>query len=249
VDQRVELHLECFLGVCAGGHLQGVVGGVVEGPGAADGHPEGSAVLEDGLHSGPGVLLHRLRHEPVRVPPVHVKRLPAQHEALAFSAHHSIVAVDLPDHLPSFVPLDQRCQTKATNYAHYTKPPEVYTHHDGSNWNLAHHTIDRMPKETQEGDCSPPVCTLSICLVIVALNCLYPIERWVESATNSRVGKSIARQIRTCFLESWLLHRRQDYGREIFSMEQVSTGDDVQARLKLLPWYACSTLPHPSLES
>jgi hypothetical protein len=46
---REFLHLECFLGICAGGHLQGVVGGVVEGPGAAHGHPEDSAVLEDGL--------------------------------------------------------------------------------------------------------------------------------------------------------------------------------------------------------
>jgi hypothetical protein len=46
---REFLHLECFLGVCAEDHLQGVVGGVIEGPGAAHNHPEGSAVLEDGL--------------------------------------------------------------------------------------------------------------------------------------------------------------------------------------------------------
>ena len=81
------VYLEDALVEVAGGDLEGVVGAVVERPGAADGEAHLGAGAEHAGDAVPGPRLHGLVHEPVGVPPVGVERPPVQEQLRAAPLH------------------------------------------------------------------------------------------------------------------------------------------------------------------
>jgi hypothetical protein len=71
----------------AGGDLEGVVGAVIERPGAAHGEAHLGAGAEHAGDAVPGPRLHGLVHEPVGVPPVHVEGSAGQEQLHAALLH------------------------------------------------------------------------------------------------------------------------------------------------------------------